>query len=45
MKNKVKFLYLKIKLKKVSVIFMKKEEIMKSIERIGKISEELVQTK
>ena len=35
----------KIKLKKVRVIFMKREEIIESIKKIGKISNEVVQTK
>lgn len=38
------FLYPKINLKKVMVIFMKKEEIIESIKKIEKISNELLQT-
>ena len=39
------FLYPKIKLMKESVIFMMKEKIIKSIERIGDMSNKLLQTK
>lgn len=35
----------KIKFKKVRVIFMKREEIIESIKKIEKISNELIQTK
>ena len=39
------FLYIKIKFKKARVIFMKKEEIIESIKKMEKISNELIQTK
>lgn len=35
----------KIKFKKARVIFMKKEEIIESIKKIEKISNEIIQTK
>lgn len=43
--NHASFVLFKIKFKKARVIFMKREEIIESIKKIEKISNELVQTK
>ena len=43
--NHASFVLFKIKFKKVRVIFMKREEIIESIKKIKKISNEVVQTK